>query len=196
MCYNKLEEYRQEILRDTKYILLVISLCSFFLVVCIWAAFYSLIIGLAIGCIPLCVILLSLGWIKENNKLNYQISCICKAQCINKLQVIQLVDPKVSFKQKLVFRFHTSFNPHTFYGIKIVDGNKKYYYFFEQNVTLTDEGEIWRITHYAQDKFRIFTSDGLALNGSNATKSQPQFMVLELSEPCFMPYQQFAFKNV
>lgn len=139
MCYNKLEEYRQEILRDTKYILLVISLCSFFLVVCIWAAFYSLIIGLAIGCIPLCVILLSLGWIKENNKLNYQISCICKAQCINKLQVIQLVDPKVSFKQKLVFRFHTSFNPHTFYGIKIVDGNKKYYYFFEQNVTLTDD---------------------------------------------------------
>ena len=67
----------------------------------------------------------------------------------------------------------------------------------KKNVTLSDEGEVWRITHYAQNKYRIFTSDGLALNGSNATKKdKPHTAILGLDEPCFMPYQQFAFKNV
>ena len=83
------------------------------------------------------------------------------------------------------------------YKIKTEDGRYIALTEDKNNVTLSDSGEIWHITHYAQNKFRIFSSDGRALNGSNATKKHPpQTAVLTLGEHNFMPYQQFAFKNV
>ena len=84
------------------------------------------------------------------------------------------------------------------YKIKTEDGKYLAVTEDKKNVTLNDEGEIWRITHYAQDKFKIFTSDGLALNGSNAVKgsSPAEWFLLTLGEPSFAPHQQFGFKNV
>ena len=83
------------------------------------------------------------------------------------------------------------------YKIKTEDGRYLALTEDKNNVTLSDNGEIWHITHYAQNKFRIFSSDGRALNGSNATKNRPpQDKVLVLGEHSFMPCQQFKFRNV
>ena len=102
----------------------------------------------------------------------------------------------VNEEQPVIFTLEAA-DGENLYRIKTEDGRYISLTEDKKNLTASDSGEIFKITHYAQNKFRIFSSDGRALNGSNATKKHsPQSAVLALAEPCFMPYQQFKFKNV
>lgn len=57
--------------------------------------------------------------------------------------------------------------------------------------TLSDVGEIWHITHYAQNKVKIFASDGRSLVGANSNTAP----FLTLAKPSFMPIQNFGLYN-
>lgn len=136
MYYDKLEKQKRIIVKERKYNIFFLTMGLLFFLPCLWMTFYDLRV-LLIAWVPLALILGSIKWIAENNRLIEQFSCIVKNNAIRKTCEITLDCPKIAFRLEPGANTRGSASK-TICAITFKDRRKrKFYYFFDESMTLS-----------------------------------------------------------
>lgn len=135
MHYDKLEKQKRIVVKEKKSNIGFLTMGVLFFVPCLWLTFCDLR-GLLIAWIPLVLILVSVKWIAENNRLLKQVSSLVKNHAIHKTCEITLDHPKIAFMMQPGTHSRNSVSK-TVCAITFRDNSKKkYYYFFDECVTI------------------------------------------------------------
>ena len=130
MCYDQLEKLKRIIARDRNINIFVLIFLLVFLFACLYAVFLNAFVALV--ALPLLVmILFMITCITENNRLLRQFSDIVRNKALNKTYSVKLHNPKIKFLAYPEVKTRSSLLVQ-YYGLTMKDGNKKYYYFFEE----------------------------------------------------------------
>lgn len=136
MNYDKLAKQKRIVAKEKKYNIFLLAMGLLFFLPCLWLTFYDLRV-LFIGWVPLVLIVFSVKWIAENDRLLKQFSSIAENNAIHKTCEMTLDHPKITFLVKPATGSYKSLSK-TFYAITLKDRRKrKYYYFLDECVTMS-----------------------------------------------------------
>ena len=128
MYYNKIDKYKEYIIREKRWNIFLVILGVFLTALIIWGAFSSPK-AIVIAVLTLLPAFLGILGIIKNNRLLNVLSSIDKHQVISQTYEIKLSSPKVVFLTQTEYHGRRYYHP-KYYGIKIIDDQKNKYYYF------------------------------------------------------------------